>query len=122
MAVTILLTQTASAFHFICSRYRKHKVEEQCTPHSIRESVLDEIILEEIRRITYYARTKTKDFAEFINQKTSAESRKELSAKSAELGRLKKERPLTEEEAAEQAALRAEYLAEVRRQLKGDKA
>ena len=36
------------------------------------------------------ARTKTKEFAEFINQKTSAESRKELSAKSAELGRLKK--------------------------------
>ena len=27
----------------------------------------DEIILEEIRRITYYARTKTKEFAEFIN-------------------------------------------------------
>ena len=79
-----------SAFHFICSRYRKHKGEEQCTPHSIRESVLDEIILEEIRRITYYARTKTKEFAEFINQKTSAESRKELSAKSAELGKLKK--------------------------------
>jgi uncharacterized protein YnzC (UPF0291/DUF896 family) len=39
-----------------------------------------------------------------------------------ELARLKKERPLTEEEQAEQAALRAEYLAEVRRQLKGDKA
>ena len=39
-----------------------------------------------------------------------------------ELGRLKKERPLTEAETAEQAALRAEYLAEVRRQLKGDKA
>ena len=83
-------TLKPSAFHFICSRYRKHKGEEQCTPHSIRESVLDEIILEEIRRITYYARTKTKEFAEFINQKTSAESRKELSAKSAELGRLKK--------------------------------
>lgn len=31
-----------------------------------------------------------KDFAEFINQKTSAESRKELTAKSAELGRLTK--------------------------------
>ncbi len=83
-------TLQPSAFHFICSRYRKHTGEEQCTPHSVREAVLDEIILEEIRRITYYARTKTKDFAEFINQKTSAESRKELMAKSAELGRLTK--------------------------------
>ena len=35
-----------------------------------------------------------------------------------ELGRLKKERELTKEEAAEQAALRAEYLAEVRAALK----
>ncbi len=83
-------TLSPDAFHFICSRYRKHRGEEQCTPHSIREAVLDEIILEEIRRITYFARTKTKEFAEFINQKTSAESRKELSAKSAEFGRLTK--------------------------------
>lgn len=38
-----------------------------------------------------------------------------------ELGRLKKERELTEAEKAEQAALRAEYLAEVRAQLHGTK-
>ena len=37
-----------------------------------------------------------------------------------ELGRLSKLRELTEEEKKEQAALRAEYLAEVRRALHGE--
>jgi len=36
-----------------------------------------------------------------------------------ELARISKVRDLTEQEAAEQKALRAEYLAEVRRQLHG---
>ncbi len=38
-----------------------------------------------------------------------------------ELGRLSKTRELTEEEKSEQKALREEYLAEVRAQLKGTK-
>ena len=38
-----------------------------------------------------------------------------------ELGRLAKMRELTEEEKAEQKALRDEYIAEVRAQLKGNK-
>ena len=38
-----------------------------------------------------------------------------------ELGRLAKTRELTEEEKAEQKALREEYLAEVRAQLRGNK-
>ena len=33
-----------------CSRYHKHMGEEICTPHSIREVVLDEIVLDEINR------------------------------------------------------------------------
>ena len=37
-----------------------------------------------------------------------------------ELARLAKERELTEEEKAEQSALRKEYLAEFRRSLRGD--
>lgn len=37
-----------------------------------------------------------------------------------ELGRLSKQRPLTEEEKAEQAALRKEYLEEFRRGLRGE--
>lgn len=77
-------------FSFICSRYRKHSGVELCTPHSIREVVLDEIILEEIRRVTYYARTKTEEFARQISQKTTVQSRRVIRAKQTELEKLQK--------------------------------
>ena len=79
-----------SDYNFICSRYRKHIGEQLCTAHRIREVALDEIILEEVRRITYYARTKTREFVEFINKKSSSENRRELTAKTNELGKLEK--------------------------------
>lgn len=63
---------------------------ELCTPYTIREMALDEIVLEEIRSVTYYARANTAQFVSFIQQKSSAESRRELNAKTAELGRLEK--------------------------------
>lgn len=78
------------AYNFICSRYRKHMGETLCTPHTIREQALDEIVLEEIRSVTYYARTHTSEFADFIRQKSSAESRRELNARTVELGKLEK--------------------------------
>lgn len=77
-------------YSFICSRYRKHMGEELCTPHSIREIILDEIILEEIRKATYYARSKTSEFVEFINKKSSSESKRELIAKTNELNKLER--------------------------------
>ena len=79
-----------SDYNFICSRYRKHIGEQLCTAHRIREVALDEIILEEIRRITYYARTKTREFVEFINKKSSSENRRKLTAKTNELAKLEK--------------------------------
>ena len=78
------------AYNFICSRYRKHMGHELCTPHTIREMALDEIVLEEIRSVTYYARANTAQFVDFIQKKSSAESRRELNAKTGELGRLEK--------------------------------
>lgn len=78
------------AYNFICSRYRKHMGHELCTPHTIREMALDEIVLEEIRSVTYYARANTGQFVSFIQQKSSAESRRELNAKTAELSKLEK--------------------------------
>ena len=83
-------TMKPEMFSFICSRYRKHMGVDKCTPHIIREVVLDEIILEEIRRVTYLARTKTNEFAEYISQKTSSQSRREINAKLAELEKLKR--------------------------------
>lgn len=83
-------TLKPDAYGFICSRYRKHMGEAQCTPHSIRVKVLDEIILEEIRKVTYYARAQTREFVSFINQKSSTENRRELNAKMVELASLEK--------------------------------
>ena len=83
-------TLKREAYNFICSRYRKHMGHELCTPHTIREMALDEIVLEEIRSVTYYARANTAQFVDFIQKKSSAESRRELNAKTAELGRLEK--------------------------------
>ena len=75
---------------FICSNYRKHTGFNVCTTHQIKESQLDQIVLEEINKALYFARTRTDEFAEYISQKTSAQSRKELNAKMKELGKAKR--------------------------------
>ncbi len=77
-------------FCFICSHYRKDTSTWQCTPHNIREVILDRIVLEEIRRVTYLARTKTNEFAEYVSQKTSSQSHREINTKSSELEKLKR--------------------------------
>ena len=46
---------------------------------------LDEIVLEEINKTLYYARTKVNEFAAFISQKSSSQIRKDINLKSAEL-------------------------------------
>ena len=78
------------SYNFICGNYRKHAGEEKCTPHSIREVVLDEIVLEEINRAIYYARNNTKEFTDYISKKTSSQYRKDLNAKTAELSKAEK--------------------------------
>ncbi len=83
-------TISPDQYNFFCSKYRKHLGEDPCTMHQIREVVLDEIVLEELRRTTYYARAHTAEFVEFINKKSSTENRKELNSKTAELARLTK--------------------------------
>ena len=58
--------------------------------HSIREVVLDEIVLEEINKALYYARNNTKEFTDYISKKTSSQYRKELNTKTAELSKAEK--------------------------------
>lgn len=78
-------TVRRESYSLICSNYRKHIGEEKCTPHSIREVVLDEIVLEEINKAIYSARNNTKEFTDYISKKTSSQHRKELNAKIGEL-------------------------------------
>ncbi len=74
----------SSKFHFYCSRYNKHLGHEKCSPHAIREVLLDEIVTEEINRALYYARAKTGEFAEYIRKKAGENDSRELSRKLAE--------------------------------------
>ena len=83
-------TMKRESYNFICGNYRKHAGEEKCTPHSIREVVLDEIVLEEINKAIYYARNNTKEFTDYISKKTSSQYRKELNAKTAEMSKAEK--------------------------------
>ena len=74
----------SSKFHFYCSRYNKHLGHEKCSPHAIREVLLDEIVTEEINRALYYARAKTGEFAEYIRRKAGENDSRELNRRLAE--------------------------------------
>ena len=76
-------------FHFICGKYRK-KGRDNCSIHSINEKVLYEIVLEEIRRVTEFARKRTDEFAEYINKNSETQLKKELKDKQKLLDKHKK--------------------------------
>ena len=54
-------TTSASYNHFTCRTYKKDG--ESCTGHYIRECVLDEVVLEDLRRVTAMARERPEEFA-----------------------------------------------------------
>ena len=64
-------TMSADYNHFTCRTYKKDS--EACTAHYIRECILDEIVLEDLRRVTAEARAHPQEFAEYLNSKQSAE-------------------------------------------------
>ena len=57
------------------------KGKDNCSIHSINEKVLYEIVLEEIRRVTEFARERTEEFAEYINKNSETQLKKELKDK-----------------------------------------
>ena len=69
-------TMSADYNHFTCRTYKKDG--EACTAHYIRECILDEIVLEDLRRVTAEARAHPQEFAEYLNSKQSAELQKEI--------------------------------------------
>lgn len=62
---------------FICSTYKK-KGKDKCTGHYIRESDLCAIVLDDIRRVTHFARQNERKFAEYIGMKRTKEAQKEI--------------------------------------------
>ena len=89
-------TMSADYNHFTCRTYKKDG--EACTAHYIRECILDEIVLEDLRRVTAEAREQPQEFAEYLNSKQSAELQKEIR-------RLEKEKSTMQKRKAELDAI-----------------
>lgn len=66
-----------SQFHLKCYTYGK-KGKNYCTPHQIRATDLEQVILDDLRRVTHFARMKERQFAAYINAKNSAVLKQEI--------------------------------------------
>ena len=53
---------------FKCGTYSKHGTEG-CTAHCIQERQLEAIVLDDLRKVTHYARQKEKLFVEHISRR-----------------------------------------------------
>ena len=76
-------------YNFKCYTYGK-KGKTACTAHHIRECELAQIVLDDLRRVTHFARMKERQFAAHINQKNSTELRREMNRVLRELDAMKK--------------------------------
>ena len=81
-------TMSASYNHFTCRTYKKDG--ESCTGHYIRECVLDEVVLEDLRRVTAMARERPEEFAANIGSRQSAEIQREIRRQEKELAAMRK--------------------------------
>ena len=81
-------TISASYNHFTCRTYKKDG--EACTGHYIRECVLDEAVLEDLRRVTAMAREHSEEFAAYIGSRQSAEIQREIRKQEKELAAMRK--------------------------------
>ena len=81
-------TMSASYNHFTCRTYKKDG--ESCTGHYIRECVLDEVVLEDLRRVTAMARERSEEFAAYIGSRQSAEIQREIRRQEKELAAMRK--------------------------------
>lgn len=77
-------TMDAIKNNFMCYTYKK-KGKDICSSHYIREQDLIHIILDDLRRVTHFARQKEALFAEYINRKNSVELRREITGLQREL-------------------------------------
>ena len=79
--------------YFVCATYRK--VKGGCSSHQIRNVVVEELLLDGIRRVTAFARDCEDEFVEMVTKKTRSEldksmrdSRRELEQAQARIAKL----------------------------------
>ena len=86
---TIHGAQEGKYQYYICSHYsniKKH-YKTVCSQHGIRRSVIEELVLENIRETLKYARENKETFAERIRKMTSKDTEKAIRAKTSELSK-----------------------------------
>lgn len=66
-----------SEYVFVCSKYRKQG-KEACSGHRINMEALEEIVLNDIKRITCFARAHTQEFAAVISRQRSADTHRKI--------------------------------------------
>jgi site-specific DNA recombinase len=62
--------------HFVCATYRK--IKGGCSSHQIRNVVVEELLLDGIRRVTAFARDHENEFVEIVTKKTRTELDKSM--------------------------------------------
>jgi site-specific DNA recombinase len=79
--------------YFVCATYRK--IKGGCSSHQIRNAVVEELLLDGIRRVTAFARDCEEEFVEMVTKKTRSEldksmrdSRRELEQAQARIAKL----------------------------------
>ncbi len=82
-------TMTETQNNFRCTTYKKYG-KDKCTGHYIREVQLKAIILDDLRRVTHYARQKESLFIEHITQKNTVEVRREMNSVQREVDTAKR--------------------------------
>ena len=82
-------TMDESKNNFACSTYKQYG-KETCSAHYIRESQLAAVILDDLKRVTHFARQDEALFAEYINRKNTADTRKEITVLQKELEDMRK--------------------------------
>ena len=78
-------------YNFKCYTYGK-KGKTVCTPHHIREFELKAVVLEDLRRVTHFARMKEKQFAAYISSKNTLELRREMNTIQKDLDTMRRRR------------------------------
>ncbi len=76
-----------SSYNFMCITFRK-KTKSVCTGHYIREMDIRAIVLDDLRRVTYYARQHKEFFARRIAEKSNIELQQDIKRINKELVKL----------------------------------
>lgn len=69
--------------YFVCATYRK--IKGGCSSHQIRNAVVEELLLDGIRRVTAFARDCEDEFVEMVTKKTRSELDKSMRDRRREL-------------------------------------